>query len=361
MCLWKVREMDERILDFAKVIVHTSTSMKSGDNVLIQISDSGLDLATEIFKETIRVGASPLIITTPSEGTRSFFEIADEKTMNTMPKHYFELVKASDVIISIRSELNTRTLSNTDPKKISLRSKALKELRDERLRKRWCLTQYPTSGYAQDAEMSLKEYQDFVYSAILIDWTEQIKIMERLKDIMDKTDQVRIIGVNTDLTMSIKGRNTVVGGPTNNVPGGEVFTAPVDDSAEGEIYFDLPAVVYGKSVEGIKLRFEKGEIVDYSANRNQDLLTNMIETDAGSRRLGELGIGTNHGIKKYTKNILFDEKIGDTIHLAIGRAYKECGGINESAIHWDMIKTMKPGRIVMDGSVIQENGRFFWE
>lgn len=353
--------MDKRILDFAKIIVHTSTSVKRGDDVLIQISDDGLDLATEIYKEAIRVGANPLILTTPSEATRSFFEIADEKTINTMPKHFFELIKASSVIISIRSELNTRTLSNTDPKKISLRSKALKELRDERLRKRWCLTQYPTSGYAQDAEMSLAEYQDFVFSAIIIDWKEQIKIMERMKEIMDKTDEVRIIGLNTDLTMSIKGRNTVVGGPTHNVPGGEVFTAPVDDSAEGEIFFDLPAVVYGKLVDGIKLRFEKGEIVDYSANRNQALLKNMIETDDGSRRLGELGIGTNSGINKFTKNILFDEKIGDTIHLAIGRAYKECGGINESAIHWDMIKTMKPGRIIMDGSVIQENGRFFWE
>jgi len=353
--------MNEKIRDFAEVIVHTSTSIKKGDNVLIQISDEGLDLATEIFKETVRMGANPLILTTPSEATRFFYEVADEETIKTVPKHSFELIKASDVIISIRSELNTRTLSNTDPKKISQRSKALKELQEERLRKRWCLTQYPTAGYAQDAEMSLVEYQDFLFSAILIDWTEQIKMMEKLKEIMDKTDEVRIVGLKTDLTISIKGRNAVVGGPTHNVPGGEVFTAPVDDSAEGEIFFDLPAVVYGKSVDGIKLRFEKGEIVDYSANRNRELLKSMIETDAGSRRLGELGIGTNRAIKKFTKNILFDEKIGDTIHLAIGRAYKECGGVNESAIHWDMIKTMKPGRIIMDGSVIQENGRFFWE
>jgi len=209
--------------------------------------------------------------------------------------------------------------------------------------------------------MSLKEYEDSVYSAILFDWNKQIKRMQKLKEIMDETNEVRLVGDDTDLTLSIKGRNSIVGGPTHNVPGGEVFTAPVDDSAEGEIFFDLPAVVYGKLVDGIKLRFEKGEIVDYSANRNQALLKNMIETDDGSRRLGELGIGTNSGINKFTKNILFDEKIGDTIHLAIGRAYKECGGINESAIHWDMIKTMKPGRIIMDGSVIQENGRFFWE
>jgi len=353
--------MDSRLVDLAKLIVHTSTKVKRGDNVIIQIVDEGQDLATEIYKEVVRAGGHPLIITTPSEATRAFYEIADDETLTAMPRHYFELVKASDVIISIRSNANTKSLSNTDPKRISARFRALKALQEERLSKRWCLTQYPTVGYAQDAEMSLSEYEDFVYSAVLIDWGEQIKVMERLKEIMDETDEVRLIGKDTDLTMSIKGRNAVVGGPTHNVPGGEVFTAPVEDSAEGEIFFDIPAVVYGKEVEGIRLRFERGEVVDYSASRNEELLKSMIETDEGSRRLGEFGIGTNRGIKRFTKNILFDEKIGDTIHLAIGRAYKECGGVNESAIHWDMIKTMKPGRIIMDGLIVQENGKFFWE
>lgn len=152
--------------------------------------------------------------------------------------------------------------------------------------------------------------------------------------------------------MSIRGRRAVVGEPTHNVPAGEVFTTPVEDSAEGKIFFDLLAVVYGKEVEEIMLRFERGEVVDYATTRNEELLKNMITTDEGSRRLGELGIGTNRGIKRFNKNILFDEKIGDVIHLAIGRAYKECGGVNESAIHWDMIKTMKPRRIVMDGFVV---------
>jgi len=352
--------MDSRLFDLAKLIVHTSTKVKRGDNVIIQIVDEGQDLATEIFKEVVPVGGHPLILTTPSEATRGFYEIADDETIMTMPNHYFELVKASDVIISIRSNANTKSLSNVDPKRISTRSKTLKELQEERLSKRWCLTQYPTVGYAQDAEMSLREYEDFVYSAILIDWDEQIRVMQRLKEVMDKTDEVRLIGKDTDLTMSIKGRNAVVGGPTHNVPGGEVFTAPIEDSAEGEIFFDLPAVVYGKEVEGIRLRFERGEVVDYSARRNEELLKSMIETDEGSRRLGELGIGTNKGIKAFTKNILFDEKISDTIHLAIGRAYKECRGVNESAIHWDMIKTMKPGRIIMDGMIAQEDGKFFW-
>jgi len=357
----KVCKLDSRLYDFAKLIVHTSTKVKRGDNVIIQIIDEGQDLATEIYKEVVHVGGHPLIISTPSEATRGFYEIADDETITTMPKHYFNLVEASDVIISIRSNINTKSLSNVNPKRISLRSKTLKKLQEERLSKRWCLTQYPTAGYAQDAEMSLKEYEDFVYSAILIDWDEQIKIMKKLKEIMDETNEVRLIGEDTDLTLSINGRNSIVGGPTHNVPGGEVFTAPIENSAEGEIFFDLPSVVYGNEVEGIKLTFERGKVVDYSANRNEKLLKSMIETDEGSRRLGELGIGTNRGIKKFTKNILFDEKIGDTIHLAIGRSYKECLGVNDSAIHWDMIKTMKIGKIIMDGFVVQENGKFFWD
>jgi aminopeptidase len=348
--------MANKIIDFAKLIVHTSTKVTRGDNVVIQIVDEGQDLATEIFKETVRVGGNPLIIATPSEAMRGFYEIADVATLMAVPRHYFELVKNSDVIISIRSNTNTKSLNNVDPERITIRVKALKDLQEERLGKRWCLTQYPTTGYAQDAEMSLKEYEDFVYSAILIDWTEQIKIMKRIKEVMDTTNEVRIIGEDTDLTMSIKGRTAVIGGPTHNVPGGEIFTAPIEDSAEGKIFFDLPAVIYGREVRGIRLQFEKGQIVNYSANRNEELLKKMINTDEGSQRLGELGIGTNRGIKRFTKNILFDEKIGNTIHLAIGRAYKECGGFNESAIHWDMIKTMnysEGNMMLFDGKLIK--------
>lgn len=208
--------------------------------------------------------------------------------------------------------------------------------------------------------MSLSEYEDFLYGAILRDWSKERATMEKVKEALDKGDTVHIEGVDTDLTMSVKGRNAVVGDATHNVPGGETYTAPLDESAEGEIYFDFPGIVYGQEVRDIRLRFEKGKVVDYSASKNESLLKTMLNTDKGSRRIGELGIGTNYGIDRFTKNILLDEKIGGTIHLALGRAYKECRGVNESAIHWDMIKTMKPGRITIDGNVIQENGIFSW-
>jgi aminopeptidase len=185
--------------------------------------------------------------------------------------------------------------------------------------------------------------------------------MERLKKELDRADKVRIIGEKTDLTMSIKGRNAVVGDAIHNVPGGEVYTAPVDDSAEGEIWFDLPGIRYGREIKGIRLKFSKGEVIDYSAETSQDTLKSIIETDEGSKRIGELGIGTNRGITRFTKNILFDEKIGDTIHIALGSAYKDCRGTNKSAIHWDIIKTMKPGQIVLDNKMLQKDGKFLWE
>jgi aminopeptidase len=353
--------MDIRVSELARILVNYSTKVKEGDNVLIQYQDYGRDLATEIFKEVSVQGASPIIVNTPSEATRGYYELVSEDHLEIFPDHMMELVKASDVVISIRSEKNKRYLSSIDPKKISMRSLALRRIHDERLKKRWCLTHYPTSGYAQDADMSLKEYEDFVYSAMIRDWPEERKKMEILKKIMDEADRVRIIGEETDLSMSIRDRTAILSDGTHNVPGGEVFTAPLDDSTNGEIFFDLPAVRYGKDVKDIRLKFERGKIVDCSASKNEDFLKTMINTDKGSNRIGELGIGTNKGINKFTGNILFDEKISETIHLAIGFAYEECGGINKSAIHWDFIKNMKPGEIIIDGKKIQENGIFVWD
>ncbi len=347
--------------EHAKLLVTYSTQIKKGDNVLIQSSDCGLDLASEIYKEAAKRGASPMIMMTPSEVERSYYEIAPEQYLEVFPNHLYELTRASDVVFVIRSDVNTRTLSNVDSRKLSVRARVTRRILDERLTKRWCLTQAPTPGYAQDAGMSLKEYEDFVYSAILIDWTKQRAQMEKLKSMLDEANEVRIVGEKTDLALSVKGRNAVVGDATHNVPGGETYTAPLDNSTEGEILFDLPGIRYGREIRNVKLKFSKGEIVDYSSETNLDLLKSIIETDEGARRLGELGIGTNRGIKQFTKNILFDEKIGDTIHLALGNAYKDCGGTNSSAVHWDIIKTLKPGRILLDGETLQKDGKFSWE
>jgi len=349
--------LDQRVTEHARLLVDYSTKIKERDNVLIQITDGGMELATEIYRLAAAKGASPLIEVTPTEATRGYYSIVEDKYLTRTPNHLFALVKASDVIISIRGENNLKALSGIDPKKISVRQSALMDVQEERLSKRWSLTQHPTNGYAQEAEMSLREYEDFVYGAILRDWEGERARMRSLADFLNKAEAVRIIGEETDLTMSIKDRNAVVGDVTHNVPGGEVFTAPIDDSAEGEIYFDFLAIRYGKEVTGVRLKFHKGELVGFSAEKNEDLLKSMVETDQGAKRLGELGIGTNYGIDRFTKNILFDEKIGGTIHLALGRAYPECGGVNKSAIHWDFIKSLNPGQLLVDGEAILRDGK----
>ncbi len=350
--------MDPRIQKHADIVIGHSTKVKKGDNLIIQYSDEGKDLAVEIYKKSAQLGANPLILNLPSEAIRAYYEFTPEKFLKNFPSHIYSLVKESDIMISILSNNNTRFLSNIDPRLSSIRSKAVNEIQEERMKKRWCLTLYPTNAYAQEAEMSLKEYEDFVYSAILRDWNKEKKKMVKLKKIFELSDEVSLTGKDTDLTMSIKDRKMEISDGTHNLPGGEIFTAPIEDSAVGKIFFDLPAVYQGRVVRDIKLEFNKGEIIDYSSSKNEDILKSMIETDDGSRKLGELGIGTNKGITRFSRNILFDEKIYGTIHLAIGRAYEECGGKNKSAIHWDMIKSMKQGRISLDGKIIQKNAKF---
>ena len=349
--------MDQRVTEHARLLVDYSTKVKEGDMVLIQVTDYGIDLATEIYRLVSQRGASPLIVVTPTEATRGFYDLVEDKYLSFVPNHMFALFKATDVFFSIRSESNVKALSGVNSKRISARQLALRDIDEERLGKRWTLTQYPTDGYAQEADMSLREYEDFVYGAILRDWEGERTRMRELAMFLNKAETVRIVGDGTDLTMSIKDRNAVVGDVTHNVPGGEVFTAPVDDSAEGEIYFDFPAIRFGKDVNGVRLKFHKGDLVDCSAEKNEDLLKSIVETDVGAKKLGELGIGTNYGIDRFTKNILFDEKIGGTIHLALGRAYPECRGVNKSAIHWDFIKSINPGQLSVDGDVILRDGK----
>jgi len=349
--------LDQRVTEHARLLVDYSTRIKEGEKVLIQVTDCGMELATEIYRLASALGAGPLITATPTEAERGYYSVVEDKHLSLVPSHLLALVKASDVVISIRGESNLKALSGVDSRRISARQLALRDIQEERLSKRWCVTQHPTEGYAQEAEMSLREYEDFVYTAILRDWEEERSRMRRLAEFLNRAEKVQIVGEETDLTMNIKGRIAVVGDITHNVPGGEVFTAPLDDSAEGEIYFDFPATRYGKEVAGVKLKFHKGELVDFSAEKNEELLKSMVETDLGARRLGELGIGTNYGIDRFTKNILFDEKIGGTIHLALGRAYPECGGINKSAIHWDFIKSLKPGQLLVDGEAVLRDGK----
>ncbi|MFW9834668.1 MAG: aminopeptidase [Candidatus Thorarchaeota archaeon] len=353
--------MDPRIEEHAKIVTEWSTDIKKGDRVLIRATPESHEFVVALYKKVSEMGGIPLTLMRTDEMTKAFFDGADNDTIDTAPEHYEALLEKVDVMIAVRSPGNTKAMANVDPKKVIQRSVAMKKAQDMTLSKRWCLTVHPTAALAQQADMSLEEYREFVYGATLLDWKEESKLMYKMKEHLEKHKDVRYTGPETDLFASTEGRIWIASDGKHNMPSGEVFTAPVENTVEGKIYFDIPFLQQGKVIEGVRLTFEKGEVVDFSAEKSEATLKEIIEIDDGSRRLGEMAIGTNRGIKNYTLNMLFDEKIGDTIHCALGRAYKECNGTNESAVHVDMIKTMTEGEITAGDEVIYSKGKYFYE
>jgi len=271
--------------------------------------------------------------------------------------HEAKIVNGS---ISIGAEYNTKEFTNVDPKKIAMRRKVTKKISDVHIkRNNWVICEFPTNALAQDAEMSLEEFEDFVYEACLKDWKKEEKKQEKLKKLLDKAKSIRITADDTDLRFSIEGRQGIKCCGTRNMPDGEVFIAPVEDSTEGYIKYTYPAIYGGREVSGVRLEFHKGKVVKAEAEKGQQFLREMIATDKGSCKLGECGIGVNYNIKQFIKQILFDEKIGGTVHLALGMAYPEGGGVNKSAVHWDMIKDLRRGgKLFIDGKLVQKDGKF---
>ncbi len=267
----------------------------------------------------------------------------------------------------MRANENATETADVDPETESARSQARQSVLDERLSTQWCLTQHPTPANAQLAELSTEAYESFVYDAVNKDWAAQRDQQQQMVELLDPATEVRVVsGDETDLRMSVAGNRTLNDDATHNLPGGEVFTAPVPDSVEGEVLFDMPLYAQGREVEDVYLRFEDGEVVQHAAGKNEDVLTGLLETDAGARRLGELGIGMNRAIDQFTYNMLFDEKMGDTVHMAVGRAYDATVGEdneqNDSAVHQDMIVDMSTeSRIELDGEVVQRDGTFRFE
>lgn len=353
--------MDSRIVEHARIITEWSTEVKKGDRVLIRATPDSHDFVVALYKQITSRGGIPITLLNTDEMSRAFFDGADDDTIKTAPDHYEALLEKVDVMIAVRSPSNTKAMANVDSKKVIQRSVAMKKVQDLSLSKRWCLTVHPTTALAQQANMSMSEYQEFVYGATLLDWKEESKMLFKMKEHLERHKDIRFTGPETDLYASTEGRIWIASDGKHNMPSGEVFTAPVEDTVEGRIYFDIPFMQQGKVIEGVRLTFEKGEVVDFSAEKSEATLKEIIEIDEGSRRLGEMAIGTNRGIKQYTLNMLFDEKIGDTIHCALGRAYKDNNGTNESAVHVDMIKTMLDGEITAGDEVIYSKGKYFYE
>lgn len=355
--------MDERVRKHAEVLVDWSTDIQDGDQVVITANPEAHDLIVALHEEVGKRGGEPITLYSSDEANRAFLLNHDGEF--GLPEHQHALYRESDALIRIRSGSNQMELSDVSGDLLAERSRAVEPVREEMLEKRWCLTQHPTNSHAQLAGMSLSRYRDFVYDAMLRDWDKVEEDQELLRERLEGASEVQIIGDETDIGMSVDGMHAVNSAGRHNMPSGEVFTAPIPDSVNGRVLFDKPLVHQGREIEGVRLEFSDGEVVESSAERNEGLLHDVLETDDGARRLGELGIGTNREIDTFTRNMLFDEKMGDTVHMALGRAYDENVGENmeqnQSAVHVDMIKGMTDGKILFDGEVVQEDGRFVWE
>lgn len=351
---------DSRVEKLADILVNYSAKVKKGDTVLVRGDELGKPLILEVYRKVIEAGGNPLTSVSFDEMNKIFYDSASKEQLSHTSKIKLYEAKNCDAVIIVHAPANSKSLTTVNPAKMTMRSKANKPISEIIVnKKRWVLTNYPTQALAQDAEMSIEEYEDFLFNATNLDWVKVDREQERIKKVIDKGRTVRILGKDTDLTFSIKGRKGIKCSGSSNMPDGEIFYAPVEDSANGHIYYEFPAIHGGKEVTGIRLGFEKGKVVKATAEKNEEYLFAMLDTDKGARYLGEFGIGTNYGIKRFTRDILFDEKIGGTVHLALGRSYKESGGKNDSAIHWDMIKELREdGALYLDGKRIQENGKF---
>ncbi|ADB59330.1 peptidase M29 aminopeptidase II [Haloterrigena turkmenica DSM 5511] len=360
--------MDERVREHADVLVDWSARVEAGDDVVLSVGPDAHELAVAVAEKLGERGANLLSTYSSGEITRAYLR-AHEGEFDEDPAHELALVENADVYLSLGGGRNTSATADVPGERRRAYNNARTDIRETRLGTRWVSTVHPTQSLAQQANMAYEEYQEFAYDAILRDWESLAEEMAQMKDLLDAGDEVRLVSSGTDLTMRIDDRTAVnsaasVAYDSHNLPSGEVFTAPY--ATEGEVTFDVPMTLRGESVRDVRLEFEDGEVVDYDAAQGADVIGEIIATDDGARRLGELGIGMNRGIDRYTDNILFDEKMGDTIHLALGRAYDanlpdgESG--NDSAVHVDLITDVsEDSRLEIDGEVVQRNGRFRWE
>ena len=362
---------DPRLEKWAQVLVDYATEVKPGDKVAIRGTPAAAPLLLTVYRRVLERGGHPHLLVSLPGAAEIFYRVAEEPQLTFVSPIDRLVVETFDVLISVMSETNTRSLSNVDPAKQARFSAARRDLtrtymeRAARGELRWVLTLYPTEAYAQEAEMSLQEFEDFVYEAGWLNdedpvtrWREQAAFQERLVEWLKGRRRVHIRGPHVDLVLGIEGRVFISADGRNNFPDGEIFTGPEETVTEGWVRFTYPALYGGREVDGVELVFEGGRVVKATAKKNEAFLHRMLETDEGARRLGELGIGTNFAIRRFTRNILFDEKLGGTFHLALGAAYPETGGRNQSAIHWDMICDLKEGEIVVDGEVLYRDGRF---
>lgn len=353
----------EKDFELARVMLSHSLKVKPKEKVLITVSDLAMSLGRAVYIETLKMGAYPMLEITPSGLDYIFYKNVNDWQLNYIPTEVIkEKIKWADAYVRIVADDNLRELSQIEPEKMTARAILTRPLMDPMIdSKRWILTWYPTGAMAQEAGVSTSWLREFYFNACLVDYVKMERDLKTLEGIMDKGSEIHVTGKMTDLYVNIKGRLAEACAGECNIPDGECFLAPVTDGVNGEVYFELPTLAYGHEVSGIHLEFKAGKVVNASAEKGTDALQKMLDTDPGARYLGEFAIGANFNITRGMMNTLFDEKIGGTIHMALGRAYKNTRGCgeNESAIHWDIVKDMRlPGSMLtIDGKVVLKEGK----
>lgn len=350
---------------FAALLAEYCLDLKPGQTALIEAEPAALPLLEALQEVVLRRGAYPLVQLFPAATSRPLF-LYGEAWLSQPPLPQMKLMEHVDANLHIESALNPLELSEVPPARLAQFRTGWRPYQQMRARKRWCLTLYPTAGYAQQAGMSTPAFRAFVERALYLDrpdpiaaWRELSAFQAALIERLQRVKEIRIQADGTDLRLSVEGRTWINSDGKRNMPSGEVFTGPLEASAEGEVCFNLPVVVSGQRVEGVRLRFQGGQVVEASARVGEAYLHKMLGADPGARYLGELGIGTNFGISHPTGLILYDEKMGGTVHLALGQSYPETGGTNTSSIHWDLILDLRQdGRVLADGEVLQAKGQF---
>jgi len=362
--------LDKKILNnYAKLLVDFSLPIRKNDNVIVNANIIATPLVEELYKEILKKSAFPFLRLALDNQTELFYENCSEEQLKILPNLKVNDTRLADAFINILSEINTKSLTHIRTEKQMIYKKTNKPISDMILKKdRWTLALYPTIGYAQDAEMSISKFEEFVVKALKLDaknpineWIKQREYQEKVIKSLKNADEIKIIGERTNLTLSVKNRIFINSFGMHNMPSGEVFTGPIETSANGYIFFDIPTCLSGNEVQGVYLEFAKGKVINATAEKNELFLLKALDTDAGAKFLGEFAFGLNYSIQKSTKNILFDEKIGGTIHLALGNSYPETGGKNKSALHWDLIKDLrKTGEVLVNNRTVFKRGKFIF-
>ena len=351
---------DPRLEHYARILIDTCLAVQPGWQVLVSGSHLARPLVEEIGSQLGRRGAYALNRQSVVSSSNPWLMEAPEELLKTPSPIEVHALETADALISISAPENTREASAVPPERIGLLQTGLRPHLDRVYTNEmpWVGCNYPTPALAQDAGMSLRDYEDFLFGACLLDWDAERERMSHYAERFNSAQEVRIVGAETDLKLSLEGREAMVDAGGANLPGGEFFFSPVEDSAEGTISFvEFPAPYAGREVRGIRLRFEGGRVVDASAESQEDFLLEMLDLDEGARRVGELGIGCNPGITRFMKDTLFDEKIDGTVHIALGNGLPGIGGTNRSEIHWDIVKDLRPGgQVLLDGEVVQQDG-----